>query len=325
MVAAFQCARAQIYHNTKKRTPAQIKAETGCTHIMNGYLFNGKFQPLGWTVIGGKVISKDAYQDWGISIGTEGRPKMGTERTVNFLSGIPILKDGAKLMRSLTPDVARKAERTAVGWKADGQVVLWCDKTAMTREQLQTKMLALGAKDALMLDGGGSTQGIFPAGKVVSSRKVPTLLCFWEQDPEPKGEKPMNVEINAYSKAKDGSRKLSTNFTVKEFACKDGSDAVLVAPRLVMVLQSIRSHFGEAVNISSAYRTPQYNAKVGGVTDSQHCYGTAADITVTGKTPAQVAAYARQLMPDWGGVGVYTKKGRFVHIDVRETKADWTG
>ena len=46
------------------------------------------------------------------------------------------------------------------------------------------------------------------------------------------------VEINAYSKAKDGGKKLSTNFAVREFACKDGSDAVLVAPRLVMVLQS---------------------------------------------------------------------------------------
>ena len=32
------------------------------------------------------------------------------------------------------------------------------------------------------------------------------------------------VEINAYSKAKDGGKKLSANFTVKEFACKDGSE-----------------------------------------------------------------------------------------------------
>ena len=43
------------------------------------------------------------------------------------------------------------------------------------------------------------------------------------------------VEINAYSKAKDGDKKLSGNFEVSEFACRDGSDAVLVAPRLVMV------------------------------------------------------------------------------------------
>lgn len=130
------------------------------------------------------------------------------------------------------------------------------------------------------------------------------------------------VEINAYSKANDGAKQLSTHFKVREFACSDGSDAVLVAPRLVMVLESIRAHFGAAVTINSGYRTPQYNAKVGGVAHSQHCYGTAADIVVKGQTPEAVAAYARQLMPDWGGVGIYKS---FTHIDVRETRADWRG
>lgn len=132
------------------------------------------------------------------------------------------------------------------------------------------------------------------------------------------------VEIHAYSKAASGGKQLSAHFKVREFACRDGSDAVFVAPRLVMVLESIRTYFGAAVTINSGYRTPQYNAKVGGVAHSQHCYGTAADITVKGQTPEAVAAYARQLMPDWGGVGIYAKKG-FTHIDVREAKADWTG
>lgn len=130
------------------------------------------------------------------------------------------------------------------------------------------------------------------------------------------------VEIHAYSKAASGGKQLSAHFKVREFACGDGSDAVLVAPRLVMVLETIRAHFGAAVTISSGYRTPQYNAKVDGVAHSQHCYGTAADITVKGQKPEAVAAYARQLMPDWGGVGVYDS---FCHIDVREAKADWAG
>lgn len=130
------------------------------------------------------------------------------------------------------------------------------------------------------------------------------------------------VEINAYSKAASGGRQLSAHFKVREFACGDGSDAVLVAPRLVMVLESIRTHFGVPVTISSGYRTPQYNAKVDGAAHSQHCYGMAADIVVKGQTPETVAAYARQLMPDWGGVGVYKS---FTHVDVREAKAGWTG
>ena len=49
------------------------------------------------------------------------------------------------------------------------------------------------------------------------------------------------VEINGYSREKDGGRLLSTHFKVREFACRDGSDVVLVAPRLVMVLESIRT------------------------------------------------------------------------------------
>lgn len=181
MVDTFDCARAQIYHNTGKLSPAQIKAKTGCTHIINGYLFNGKFQPVGWTVIDGKVISRDKYQDWGVSIGSDGVPKMLTDRGGSFLSGVPILKGGSKLYRGLTADVARPAARTAVGWMPNGKVCLWCDKASLTREQLQNKLLGLGVVDALMLDGGGSTQGIFPSGKVISSRKVPTLLLFWER------------------------------------------------------------------------------------------------------------------------------------------------
>ena len=130
------------------------------------------------------------------------------------------------------------------------------------------------------------------------------------------------VEIHAYSKAASGGKQLSAHFKVREFACGDGSDAVLVAPRLVMVLETIRAHFGAPVVIQSAYRTPQYNAKVGGVAHSQHCYGTAADIVVKGQTPETVAAFARTLMLDWGGVGVYKS---FTHIDVREKRSDWTG
>ena len=117
----------------------------------------------------------------GVAIGNDGKPQMLTDRGGSFLSGVPLLKAGAKLRRNLTPDVARSAARTAVGWMPNGKVCLWCDKTSLTRDQLQDKLLGLGVVDALMLDGGGSTQGIFPGGKVTSSRKVPTLLLFWER------------------------------------------------------------------------------------------------------------------------------------------------
>ena len=128
--------------------------------------------------------------------------------------------------------------------------------------------------------------------------------------------------IKAYSKAKDGSKKLSTNFRVREFSCKDGTDPIFIDSELVSVLQKIRSHFGKPVTITSAYRTPHHNEKEGGTLYSQHIYGKAADIKVSGVAPKKVAQYAETLLKNYGGIGIYST---FTHIDVRSTKSRWQG
>lgn len=130
------------------------------------------------------------------------------------------------------------------------------------------------------------------------------------------------MAIKAYSKKKDGNKKLSTNFRVKEFACSDGSDPIFIDTDLVNVLQKIRNHFGKSVTITSAYRTPTKNKAVGGQAYSQHLYGKAADIKVSGVTPKKVAAYAEKLLVNKGGIGTYST---FTHIDVRATKSRWNG
>lgn len=130
------------------------------------------------------------------------------------------------------------------------------------------------------------------------------------------------MTIKAYSKAKDGNKKLATNFKVKEFACSDGSDPIFIDSNLVNVLQKIRTHFGTSVTITSAYRTPGRNKAVGGQTYSQHLYGKAADIKVKGVSPKTVAAYVEKIMPKSGGIGTYNS---FTHVDVRSTKARWKG
>lgn len=130
------------------------------------------------------------------------------------------------------------------------------------------------------------------------------------------------IVVHAYSKAKEGNVKLAPNFKVREFACNDGSDVVFVAPELVEILQKIRTHFGKAVNINSGYRTVSYNKKVGGATYSQHLYGTATDIYISGVKPKDIANYVETLMPNTGGIGIYST---FVHVDVRRTKSRWNG
>lgn len=128
--------------------------------------------------------------------------------------------------------------------------------------------------------------------------------------------------VFVYSLAKEGNREAIEYFKVREFACKDGADLVMVSPGLLDILHDIRHHFNAPVIINSAYRTESHNKKVGGAKKSTHLLGIAADIMVKGVSPAKVAAYAETLMPDRGGIGQYKN---FVHIDVRHEKSRWQG
>lgn len=128
--------------------------------------------------------------------------------------------------------------------------------------------------------------------------------------------------VKVYSKAKEGNVRLSKNFTVKEFACSDGTDTVFISLALVNLLQKIRDHFGKAVIINSAYRTEAHNKAIGGATYSQHKYGLAADIHINGVTPKEIASYVETLMPSSGGIGIYKS---FVHVDVRRVRSRWNG
>ena len=91
---------------------------------------------------------------------------------------------------------------------------------------------------------------------------------------------------------------------------------------LLAILEKIREHFGVPVTINSGVRCVTHNKNVGGATSSQHLYGTAADIRVKGISPSKVAEYAETLLPNTGGIGIYST---FVHVDVRKTKSRWNG
>lgn len=122
--------------------------------------------------------------------------------------------------------------------------------------------------------------------------------------------------IVEYSVKCDGEKQISKNFQVKEFACKDGSDKLLVDVDFVKdKLQSIRDHFNAPVTINSAYRTVSWNKKQGGASKSYHLAGQAFDIVAKDHTPQEVAQYAQQI--DVKGIIQYNG---FVHVDSRPVK-----
>lgn len=121
---------------------------------------------------------------------------------------------------------------------------------------------------------------------------------------------------------------LTKNFHIFEFSCKDGTPVPLRhlsnVTELAKNLQVLRNYLNEPIRLNSAYRSPTYNARIGGVKDSQHLLAKAADITVKSKTPKQLAAIIEKLISSGtmkqGGIGVYPG---FVHYDVRGTKSRW--
>lgn len=135
------------------------------------------------------------------------------------------------------------------------------------------------------------------------------------------------MAVKTYQKS--NTTKLSKNFNAREFRCGLGNPCscttTLIDDKLVEYLQKIRDYFGAEVEITSAYRCPTYNGRVGGATGSRHTKGQAADIVVNGVAPARVAAYAEYI--GVLGIGLYetAKDGYFVHIDTRPYKSFWYG
>lgn len=132
--------------------------------------------------------------------------------------------------------------------------------------------------------------------------------------------------IHSYSLHESGSKRImingsESNFLLKEFRCKDGSDGILLDSALVELLQRVRDHFGMPVSVTSAYRTPTHNRSVNGATSSYHIKGQAADFTVTGISNREVAKYLQGIGAK--GIGLYDYTGGFVHVDTRDKKYYW--
>jgi len=112
---------------------------------------------------------------------------------------------------------------------------------------------------------------------------------------------------------------VSANFNEREFACRH-CGLVRLEPVLLKRVQALRDVVGRPVVISSAYRCPVYNKKIGGAPQSKHMLGQAVDIVIKGMTPAQVAQAAAKV--GFTGIGIY--RSGFTHVDIGPRRS-WNG
>ena len=91
----------------------------------------------------------------------------------------------------------------------------------------------------------------------------------------------------------------------------------MLNPLFLEKLEKLRKIIEEPIHITSGYRCSKYNHQIGGVANSYHFIGLAADIQVKDINLVELLGYAEEV--DFAGIGLYEKKS-FLHLDVRPTK-----
>lgn len=107
-------------------------------------------------------------------------------------------------------------------------------------------------------------------------------------------------------------------FKLSEFTCSCGCGANKTTPALMNLCEKIRAACGVPLRVNSGTRCPKHNKAVGGVANSNHVSGNAADLNPMGAiTPLELHAiilreYKAGRLKDLAGLGLYDT---FVHVD----------
>ena len=84
--------------------------------------------------------------------------------------------------------------------------------------------------------------------------------------------------------------------------------------RLRSLIARVHKRFGRKLVITSGYRSPAHNRRIGGAKRSQHMHCKAVDFRVPGVSTYALARYVKSL-PGVGGVGTYCGQSS-IHMDV---------
>ena len=116
--------------------------------------------------------------------------------------------------------------------------------------------------------------------------------------------------------------RLTKNFELEEFACKDGTPVPVKfhnnCKELAENLQVLRDSLGVPLEILSGFRTVKHNKKIGGASASFHLTASAADLKADSLPTYEIYMRIIKLMAEGkmkkGGLKCYPT---WVHYDIR--------
>ena len=187
--------KIEIYLNMSRKALSTIISETGAAYAINGTLYNmSNGKPVCPLKSNGVTMYQGLYAYRGY-VWENFDPQsfhldlVPNDAWSNYIACTHIVMDGKPVEKPVY-NIAQggKRGRTAIGTKiVNGQrrICLYAskDKTSAKRtpEQLAQLLAGYGWKDAVMLDGGGSSQAYFDheSRQVRSSRKVPHVILIY--------------------------------------------------------------------------------------------------------------------------------------------------
>lgn len=174
-----------------------------------------------------------------------------------------------------------------------------------------------GAIRAFQADYGLTVDGIFGIGTEARIREVVAS-----------GEPPQQPQDTQGTEGGADWWQDIRYFKRAEFRCpcgRCGGFPVEPQESIARTVDEIRYRLGIPISIvdggGSGVRCAAHNAEVGGVANSQHLYGLAADLH-SAASPAQMLAVAEDVMGHTGGIGLYSWG---IHVDKRSGYARWNG
>ena len=182
MIYTCKPERVSIYVNSGFKTIDQVQAETGADVIINGGLFNSNWTACCHLKADGKLIASDPWKYFGFgwhSGKSDLRLTSEYSDLDNYICCVCLIRNGQKEALSYPAELGGARQRTAIGVFPNGSIWFYASGEGKTPEALQNICYSLGLDSALMLDGGGSTQGICPGQSYRQTRKVHNFILAW--------------------------------------------------------------------------------------------------------------------------------------------------